>query len=473
MLLAPALAAAQDGNLVEYGLGTFSGEELMMNLPRMKIFRDGRVLLIDEQSALQGHIDADRIEKLESDLAREPLLRATRYVEFSNREPIPHGGGLSYIRFRDGENEVIAITPGIALDRDWKAIIRRIEEVRPATTLPFRPEHVRFFVFEWPQLPGVKELEWPFADSMQLKETTGNDPVSISDPAMIAFVIDASINSKFPRPPVLASAGLFQFGVLAAPGWTDPPAFEKKIAEIWRAVPKHGRGSGVQDGNLIEYGMGGFGDGGHGPPMLFPPAVKIYADGRIVYGDNEGYWQGTIEQKRLERLRRDLARNDLLKQSQLLKVSNGGLISMHGGMAYIRYRDGDDEVVVAVLSHPHRGPYPRLLSRIREEIPGTYSRFRPKGITFRLYPGNTWVEPVDWPFTATIPLQGRSESISTTDPAAIAFVIDHGFGGFSWMQTNVRENGTNYEIILESVRDWYEQRFLGMTLDDLHLSAEP
>jgi hypothetical protein len=471
MLLAPALAAAQDGNLVEYGFGTFNGDELMMNLPRVKIFRDGRVLLIDDQSALQGHIDADRIQKLESDLAREPLLRTARYVEFSSREPIPHGGGLSYIRFRDGESEVIVITPGIALDRDWNAIVHRVDEERPATTSPFRPEHLRFWVFEWPQLQGVKEIVWPFPDSMRLKEATDDAPMSTSNPKMIAFIIEASINSKSARPPVLDSEGLYQFGVDSAPGWTDPPALQKKIAEIWRAAPKHRRGAGVQDGSLIEYGMGGFADGGYGAPMLYPPAVKIYADGRIVFGDKEGYWQGTIERKRLEHLRRDLARNDLLKQSQLLKVSNGGLISMHGGMAYIRYRDGDDEVVVAVLSHPHRGPYPRLLNRIREEIPGAYSRFRPKEITFRLYPGSTWVEPVDWPFTATIPLQGRSKSISTTDPAAIAFVIDHGFGGFSWMQTNVRENGTNYEIILESVRGWYEQQFLGMTLDDLRLSS--
>jgi len=28
--------------------------------------------------------------------------------------------------------------------------------------------------------------------------------------------------------------------------------------------------AGTQDENLIEYGMGGFADGGHGPPMLYP-----------------------------------------------------------------------------------------------------------------------------------------------------------------------------------------------------------
>ena len=127
---------------------------------------------------------------------------------------------------------------------------------------------------------------------------------------------------------------------------------------------------------------------------------------------------------------------------------------MHGGMAYIRYRDADDEVVVAALSHPHRGPCVHLLNRIREEIPEKYSRFRPAEIKFQLYRGNAWTAPVDWPFG---PLQ---ESTTLTDPAAIAFVVDHSFGGFSWMQTNVRENGIDYEIIVESAPGWYDPEIL-------------
>jgi len=251
----------------------------------------------------------------------------------------------------------------------------------------------------------------------------------------------------------------------------DPPLIQGCIEELWRASPAHGRGAGVQDGNLIEYGMGGFADGGHGPPMLFPPEVKIYADGRIVFATKEAYWQGMLDPKRLARLKRDLAKNDLLKESQLLPVRNGGLISMHGGMVYIRYRDADDEVVVAALSHPHRGPYVHLLVRIREEIPETYSRFRPAEIRFRLYRGSAWAAPVDWPFSAATPLHDQSDSITVTDPAAIAFVVDHSFGGFSWMQANVRENGVDYEIIVETAPGWYDPEILALTLDDVRLSA--
>jgi hypothetical protein len=39
-------------------------------------------------------------------------------------------------------------------------------------------------------------------------------------------------------------------------------------------------------------------------------------------------------------------------------------------------------------------------------------------------PAGTWVAPVAWPFSATVPIAGRSE-ITITDRAAIGFVIDH------------------------------------------------
>jgi len=471
LVLAPATAVAQirDGNVVEYGIGTFNDAEgsLVMWPPKVKIFRDGRVLTIDEKGARQSRIDIGRVADLERDLLRTPLLQTTRWIEFARRKAMPNAGGISYIR--SGEDVIVA-TPGIPLDSDWNAVIDRINSERPATPTPFRPQQLRFYVFDWPSV--FERVAWPFASTVPLKGR-GEDLVSTSDPAVIAFIIDATYNAKISRPAVEESGAFYQFGFMSAPGWTDPPAIQGCIEELHRVSPQH-RGAGVQDGNLIEYGMGGFADGGHGPPMLYPPEVKVYNDGRIVFGTQEGYWQGTIKPQRLERLKRDLAKNDLLKKSQLLPVKNGGSISMHGGVAYIRYRDADDEIIAAVLSHPRRGPYVRLLARIREEIPETYSRFRPKEITFRLYPGSTWVAPVEWPFSATTPLHDHSDLITITDPAATAFVIDHSFGGFSWTQTNVRENGTDYEIIFESAPGWYEQEILGITLDNLRLlGSEP
>lgn len=222
------------------------------------------------------------------------------------------------------------------------------------------------------------------------------------------------------------------------------------------------------DGNLIEYGRGGFGDGGIGPPMLYPPEVKIYRDGRIVFGDEKGIWTGRVDPKRLARLERDLEREPLLRESQHLKVTNGRLISMHGGVAYIRYLDGSQEKLVAVTLHPKRGPYVNLLRRIREEIPSAYQSFRPASISFHVYPGSSWREPVEWPFKdITLAGHASADSINVTDPRAIALVIDHSFGGFSWLQTNVRENGIAYELMLEKVPGWFEPEDLAWTLYSL------
>jgi hypothetical protein len=65
----------------------------------------------------------------------------------------------------------------------------------------------------------------------------------------------------------------------------------------------------------------------------------------------------------------------------------------------------------------------------------------------------------------------RGVPITTTDREAVAFILDRAFGGFSWLQTNVTEAGCDYEIIVESVPDWYEPEVLAMTLEMLRLSS--
>ena len=141
MLLA-SVAAAQvpDGNLVEYGSGVFLDSEgdLVMSPPKMKIFRDGRVLIFDEKGPWQSHIGADRVANLERDLAHAPLLQSAQWIEFARRKPMPHAGGISYIRFGD---DVVVATPGIPLNAEWNAILDRVNAERPSmsrklTSLP-------------------------------------------------------------------------------------------------------------------------------------------------------------------------------------------------------------------------------------------------------------------------------------------------------------------------------------------------
>jgi hypothetical protein len=158
--------------------------------------------------------------------------------------------------------------------------------------------------------------------------------------------------------------------------------------------------------------------------------IVAFAPKTMRPSDKGGIWQRIEAPRRLEKLKRDLANNPLLRSTRLIPVRNGGVISLHGGMAYVRYRDGDYEIVVATLSHPRGGDY-----------------LRP------------------------IRLAG-SDSINVTDPAAIALILDHSFGGFSWLQTNVQEDGVDYELILQSVPGWFEPQELGTTLEMLHMSAD-
>ena len=469
LLLGAAAARAQirDGNLIEYGLGGFSdgATTLMLQAPDMKIFRDGRVLIVDRDGQWQGRIDEGRVAKLERDLAAAPLLQQkSRFVDFKRRKPILMHGGLSYIRFRDGDDAVVLAASGIPLDREWNAIVDRVKSERPSTLTSFHPRALTLLLWDMPANLSTSPTDaWPFTATLPLAGH-GSNTLTTADPAIVAFILDHA--NKLVR----EGDSLYGFMIEAAAGWYEITPLQLQLFGLWSDA-RHGRGAAVEDENLIEYGMGGFADGAIGPPMLYPPEVKIYADGRIVFAEKDGYWQGRIEPKRLERLQRDLANNALLKKSQLLRVTNGSPISLHGGMAYVRYRDGDDEVVVAVPSHPRRGPYPRLLDRIRQEIPATRSRFRPSEITFTLYKGAAWVEPVPWPFSAATPLCDTKDPITIRDPAAIAFVIDRSFGGFSWMQTNVTDNGVAYSIILRSAPGWYDPDALAFELEELRLAS--
>jgi len=51
-------------------------------------------------------------------------------------------------------------------------------------------------------------------------------------------------------------------------------------------------------------------------------------------------------------------------------------------------------------------------------------------------------------------------------------VLDHSFGGFSWLQTKVRENGIDYEIITQSVSGWFEQDDLAEKLWMMRMVAQ-
>jgi hypothetical protein len=134
LLLSPAAAPAQtaDENFVEVGVASLdeAGGKLSLG-PRLKIFRDGRVLVVDAKGVWEGRVEREQIEDLERDLLRSPLLVATRFIQARHAKP----GGVSYIRFRDGAGEVVIASEGRPVDREWRTVVERIEAEQPTTLI--------------------------------------------------------------------------------------------------------------------------------------------------------------------------------------------------------------------------------------------------------------------------------------------------------------------------------------------------
>jgi len=222
----------------------------------------------------------------------------------------------------------------------------------------------------------------------------------------------------------------------------------------------------AQEANLIEYSYGAFAEGFEfGGPMLLPPKVKIYQSGRVVFWNSRGIWTGQIEERRLEKLRRTLARSELLRESRILPVKRGRSLGMHGGMAYLRYLEGGEQVLVAVMSLPRRGPWQRLVGLLSSYIPSSYRSFLPNSALVRIRSGGSWQDPVPWPFEEELSLAravGSEEMLS--DPRMISFVLAHLSPGFSWLEVIVSEKGREFSLSLQAVPGWYDPDDTEMTL---------
>lgn len=233
----------------------------------------------------------------------------------------------------------------------------------------------------------------------------------------------------------------------------------------------------TEDGNLVEYSYGGFAEGDLiSGPMLFPPIVKIYQDGRIVFIDDRGIWHGQVHESPLKKLTSYLASNSLLHETRLIPVKKGVSPGFHGGMAYIRYLDGEKEVIIGALRIPTSGPWDRLLKEIRACIPSSYSSFQPASVSVSVWRGSTWDTPVQWPFISTIPLAPEADEVAryllVEDPKAIFFILQHARGGFSWLQCAVADARETYSIHIESVPGWYEPSGIEAVLGGLAYEAK-
>lgn len=230
------------------------------------------------------------------------------------------------------------------------------------------------------------------------------------------------------------------------------------------------------DNNLIEYSYGGFADGS--PllgPMLNPPIVKIYQDGRIVFYRNDKFWEGIVPPQKLRRFKKYLGRNRLLGETRLIEVKRGSSPGFHGGMTYIRYLSGSEEVIIGAMLLPSRGPWNRLVERIRAAIPSTYHSFVPGSVHVYVHKGGRLVEPVSWPFSEEYPLAHRTHPDDRTrfdDRRVSAFLMRNLSSGFSWLNCVVREGGEVYSLTISEVPEWYQPSGIELLLGFLVADAE-
>jgi hypothetical protein len=227
-----------------------------------------------------------------------------------------------------------------------------------------------------------------------------------------------------------------------------------------------------QGNGLIEYSYGSYGDFGAsdiGIPMLWPPLVKIYQDGKIIFyvKADDKFYVGQIEAEQLERLKKKLKQQQFLRQSRFIEMK-GDFINIHGGVSYIRYLDGDNEVLLSTEASPRGGTWVKIIKLIREYLPVKYSLYYPEKIGLQSWEDKDSVgqsAPPAWPFSKEVQLSSKPETIS--NPEIIRYLFERLEGSFSFFNWEFREEGKRYVMVLEKVPSWYNDGNLKFALAQL------
>jgi hypothetical protein len=201
--------------------------------------------------------------------------------------------------------------------------------------------------------------------------------------------------------------------------------------------------AGLRDNNLIEFSRGSYGNMSR-KAMLWPPFVKIYQDGKVIHyeGDEDRrFYVSQLDPQQLESLKKRLAGEKYLWKSRFIDMP-GEDINVHGGVSYIRYLDGDKEILLATEVKPRSGPWVELTNAIWEYVPDDHEQiYYPNSIGL-----HTWEDisqfsdqnPPTWPFSKQIQLHAKLKMIS--DPEIIHYLFDRLTGVFSFHVWDFKEN---------------------------------
>lgn len=225
--------------------------------------------------------------------------------------------------------------------------------------------------------------------------------------------------------------------------------------------------AGLRDNNLIEFSRGSY-IHMRQRALLWPPFVKIYQDGKVIHyeGDDDGrFFISHLTAEQLDSLKKRLAAEKYLWKSRFIDME-GDYINVHGGVSYIRYLDGDKEILLATEVKPKSGPWVQLTDAIWEYVPEDHEQV--------YYPAVIGVEtseddseysdqsPPTWPFAQQITLNSKLKTISNAD--VIHHLFDRLKGVFSFYVWEFKQGDKRYSIYLLSSPGWFEPDYLNKAL---------
>jgi hypothetical protein len=225
--------------------------------------------------------------------------------------------------------------------------------------------------------------------------------------------------------------------------------------------------AGLRDNNLIEFSRGSYGNMSI-KAMLWPPFVKIYQDGKVIHyeGDEDRrFFVSQLDPQQLDALKKQLASENYLWKSRFIDM-DGDDINVHGGVSYIRYLDGDKEILLATEVKPRAGPWVQLTEAIWKYVPDDHEHlYYPDSIGLQ-----TWEDeseygdqnPPAWPFSKQIQLHPRLKIIS--NPKIIHYMFDRLEGVFSFFAWDFKQNEKRYSMALVNVPGWFEPDYINKAL---------
>jgi hypothetical protein len=223
----------------------------------------------------------------------------------------------------------------------------------------------------------------------------------------------------------------------------------------------------TDDRDLFEFGTVSY-LGGTRFPHTDPPRLRVYESGKFVVEEDNRYVEGLLTPAELGRLKTQLSRNPLLSKSQVVSVSRGEPIMLHGGFALIRYLDDESQVIVVAEMVPTRGPMADLIQRVRSFRPRRLQPFTRDVVTVSataapstLGAPATCSDPpppnLIWPFENRVPLLSLLDKPTSVGSEISRSLFDQiyrrkaGLSSFDYCQ-----GGKLYWLFILGVPGWHD-----------------